>query len=111
MRVSGLLIGGRGSAHQKGGRDRKATVRLLVFAAGSWGVLPENVGPNTLRLAHAVRMFPLSSLSHADLGRKVANVICKIAVAMIKITNLMRKIVDLIAKMAHFSCNTFSLHL
>ena len=50
MRVLGLLIGGCGLAHQKGGRDRKAII-WLVFVADSWGGLPANVGPNTLRRA------------------------------------------------------------
>ena len=53
MRVLGLLIGGCGLAHQKGGRDRKA-ILWLVFVVDSWWGLPENVGPNTLRRARGV---------------------------------------------------------
>ena len=53
MRVLGLLIGGCGLAHQKGGRDRKAIIGLVVFVADSWGGLPENVGLNTLRTVRA----------------------------------------------------------
>ena len=58
VRLLGLLLGGCGLAHQKGGRDRKAIVWLLVFLADSWGGLPENVGPNTLRRARAVQVSP-----------------------------------------------------
>ena len=57
VRLLGLLLGGCGLAHQKGGRDRKAII-WLVFVADSWGGWPENVGPSTLRRARAVRVFP-----------------------------------------------------
>ena len=47
--------------------NRKAIIWLLVFVADSWGGLPENVGPNTLRSACAVRVFHLG-LVETDKG-------------------------------------------
>ena len=68
VRVLGLLIGGYGLAHQKGGRDRKASIWLLVFVADSWGGLPENVGPNTLCRARAVPVVPVRTDRYLQLS-------------------------------------------